>query len=288
MSAVGSLASASTSRVDAVGTTSLSLTATRVTLLPEPTSGAPILDQLSMMYLFQSKQAQLGLEHGTTAVATLSRERVVKLNEKQAADAKAVADAQAAASSHGFWGSLGKTFGTIAKIAGVVASIALAVCTFGAATPLAVLAVAGAVLSSASFIDGETHLLEKLGIDAQTAGWIDVGMSLGGAACSGGASLANTGVSTATTVTTVVAKTAEAGAQVLHGVDMIEQAKYRARQEDAFADALAAQRAAARVTTQMFAMLDDLRGTNASDQRAMQSTQGVIETINATSLAAAT
>lgn len=86
-----------------------------------------------------------------------------------------------------FWKDLEATGGEIAKWGAVAASIALAVGTAGTGAPF-VLAVIGATLATAGAADSEFHVLEKLGVSAGAAQWADLGMSVGGAAASIGAS----------------------------------------------------------------------------------------------------
>jgi hypothetical protein len=84
-----------------------------------------------------------------------------------------------------FWKDLEVGAQEIGKWAAVVGSVALAGATFGAGSVVAALVVTGAVLSTAGAAQSSFHLLEKAGVDSTTAGWIGIGLSLGGAACSG-------------------------------------------------------------------------------------------------------
>jgi hypothetical protein len=56
-----------------------------------------------------------------------------------------------------------------------------------------ILAIAGAAASTAGCVESETHVLQKLGVDAKADGWITVGLSLGGAVATGGAGLLGAG-----------------------------------------------------------------------------------------------
>ncbi len=96
--------------------------------------------------------------------------------------------------------TLGSVCSEVAKVAGVVASIAAVIATAGAATPLAALAIGGAILSSASFADGEFHVLHKLGVDDRTAAWIDTGMAIGSAVLSVGAGVGAGGRAASNTI----------------------------------------------------------------------------------------
>jgi hypothetical protein len=159
----------------------------RVSLLPEPPVGAlGASDPLSVMYLFESKDRNDELSTGTERVRGLETERAQALQKELAA----IQQEDEAVKHKSFWDDLGSICGEVAKVAAVVASVAAAVCTCGAAAPLAAVAIAGAVLSTASFVDGEFHVLRALGVDDKTAGLVDMGMSIGGALCSGGAALA--------------------------------------------------------------------------------------------------
>ncbi|MBS2019151.1 MAG: hypothetical protein JST00_40160 [Deltaproteobacteria bacterium] len=87
-----------------------------------------------------------------------------------------------------FWDDFAGVFSEIGKWVGAVASSVAAVMSFGAATPLAVLAVSGAVLSSLSAVDSTFGISEAL-IGKDGASWLNICMSVGGALMSGGASI---------------------------------------------------------------------------------------------------
>jgi hypothetical protein len=203
-------------------------------LLPEPTSVVGTADPLALLYLFEAKDQTLGVEQGTSKIAALQTERTQALQKEQ----QAISREDDAAKHHSFWDDLGSVLGDVAKVAGVVASIAAVVCTFGAATPIVVLAVAGAVLSSASLADGEFHILHKLGVDPSTAGWIDVGMGVAGAACSMGASLASGAQATkeAATVVSRAAAVTTGAATIGEGSAAIEAGEAKSDGEQAAAD----------------------------------------------------
>ncbi len=209
------------------------------TLLPDP-SGAALAgaDPEAMLYLYESEDQTLGVAAGSRHIAALETERHQALDEEQQAIQRAV-DAQRQAS---FWDNLGGVLGEVAKVAAVVASVAAAVASMGAGTPLVVLAVAGAVLSSASFIDGEVHALRSLGVDASTAGWVDTAMSIGGALCSLGVGAAAAGQTASTTASTLGQASAvvSGAAAVVHGASTIEVGHARALGDQAEADRVAA------------------------------------------------
>jgi hypothetical protein len=193
------------------GAQSYAVAAPNASLLPPP--GA-LSDPLSMVAYFQSNDQQLGLDEGTKRIQGLQKETQQAFQKEQ----QAIADLVQAEQHKSFWDSLGGVFSEIAKVAGVVASIAAAVATCGAGSPLAAVAVAGAVMSTAGFADGELHVLQALGVSADVAGMIDVGLSIGGAATSVGAGLAS-GAATASSTASIVGRVAAGTA----GVGMVGQ-----------------------------------------------------------------
>jgi hypothetical protein len=258
----------------------------RVSLLPEPPAGALAgSDPLSVMYLFESKDRNDELSTGTSRVRGLQTERAQELQKELAA----IQQEDDAVKHKSFWDSLGSVLGEVAKVAAVVASVAAAVCTCGAAAPLAALAIAGAVLSTAAFVDGECHVLKALGVDDKTAGWIDLGMSIGGALCSGGAALASSAQAAAsstataansatsstvatikTTATVVTGVTAVAG-----GVATIESGQAQAAIDRADADQIVAEALSDHYLRNIQTVIDEVQD---SDEKSKQ----ILKTIVAT------
>jgi hypothetical protein len=169
-------------------------------LLPDPAAGSLAgTDPLSMLYLFESKDRQLGVEGAAKKITALQTERHQAIEQEQHAIQNAV-DAQ---HNHSFWDDIGSACAEVAKVAVVVASVAAAVATVGAATPIAALALAGAVLSTASFVDGECHVLHALGVDDGAASWIDTGMAIGGGLLACGAGVVAGGQAASSTLSTI-------------------------------------------------------------------------------------
>jgi hypothetical protein len=256
-------------------------------LLTDPAAGALAgADPLSMLYLLESKDQQLGVDDGTKRIAALQTERHQALAQEQ----QAIQQAADAKKNGSFWDDLGSICGEVAKVAAVVASVAAAVATLGAGTPIAALAIAGAVLSSASFVDGECHVLRALGVDDKAAGWIDSGMAIGGAVLSVGAGIAAGGQlassipATVNRASAVVAGVGEIG----KGVSTIEAGEARANSDQAAADQLAAKARSDHAQRLVQTVIDD---TQSSDQAA-QRTMGTIANTRAiqdqTTLSAAT
>jgi hypothetical protein len=79
-----------------------------------------------------------------------------------------------------FWGDVAGTLGTVAKVAGCVAAVALAVSTAGAGTPVACLAISGALASCTSVAQSECGVLDHvLGDKADVVGkWLGIGGAL--------------------------------------------------------------------------------------------------------------
>jgi|GEM_PF-6637650 len=165
----------------------------------------------------------------------------------------------------GFWSDLAGVFGEIGKWVGAVASTALAICSCGAATPIAVLAVSGAVLSCASAIDSTFGISKEL-LGESASMWLNLGMSIGAAVCSGGAGVASMfgkGVQTAATATSGALRfsagaltTAAGAANVTSSVARGVVAGYRHDAETAAADVAAGENRQKRIERQISAILD--------------------------------
>ena len=106
--------------------------------------------------------------------------------------------------SRAFWEEFEKGAFEVGKWAAVAGSVAVAVASCGSAAPIAALAIVGAVASCAAAADTSFGILERCGVDADIAKWVDVGLSVGGALCSGGAGLAQTLGSTAHGISGIV------------------------------------------------------------------------------------
>jgi hypothetical protein len=257
----------------------------RVSLLPEPPVGALAgTDPLSVMYLFESKDRNDELSTGTSRVRGLQTERAQELQKELAA----IQQEDEATKHKGFWDSLGSVLGEVAKVAAVVVSIAAAVVTCGAGAPLAALAIAGVVLSTAAFVDGECHVLKALGVDDKTTGYIDLGMSIAGALCSGGAAVASSAqaaastaaaANTATSSTVATVKTTAAVVAgvtaVGSGVATIESGQSQAAIDRADADQIVAEALSDHYLRSIQAVIDEVQD---SDEKSKQ----ILKTIVAT------
>lgn len=149
--------------------------------LPGDVAGDPLLALIAL----DGKGRRLGLRNAISQVNSASSQR----HAAWEAQKRALREAAQAASEGGFWHDLGKTCCTVARIGAVVASVGAAVATCGAAAPIAALAIAGAVMSTAAFAQSEWHVLEKFDVDAKLAGHIEIGLTVGGAVCGGAAAV---------------------------------------------------------------------------------------------------
>ena len=245
-----------------------------VVLLPTP-SGDAQADAMSWMYLLTSKQQSLDIGNARDNVNRVQQQRA----EAYKQEIEAIKQAIEAASHHSFWDKVAGIALTVGKVAAVVGSIAVAVGTGGVGV-VGVIAVAGAVLSTAGFAEGEAHVLEKLGVDEGTASWIGIGLSIGGAACSGGAALAADAAEISTTASTIqrVAMATTGVATMAGGAAKIEAGQYQGDQQDALADMARAQLDQARMQRLLMMILDDLRSSEDSDDLTLSALRGAMST----------
>jgi hypothetical protein len=205
-----------------------------ISLMPAPCVDSAIGgDPLSALYLFEAQDENLTVEAGASSVQSLQTERNDALHKEQ----QAIVNEDQAAKHRSFWDDLGSLLGDVAKVAGLVASVAAVVATAGAAAPVAVLAIAGVILSSASMADGEFHVLQKFGVDESAAGWIDTGLSL----AAGASTLCLGGVAAGAQTAGRLASGASSLADIGQGVATIEAGQAQAVDDRATADEVSAQ-----------------------------------------------
>ncbi len=186
--------------------------------------------------------------------------------------------------SPNFWKDVEKGAKVVAEIAAVVAASATTVVTFGAGAPVLALVCVGVAMSAASMADSEFHVLEKCGVDAKTAGWVDFGLAVGGAACNlagGAAAGANAGTSGGFTLAKQVAITAtvtQAGATMMEGGAHVKTGSFEADAMDAQADATEARHASERSQRVEAFLIEALAESQKSQGRALASLRGSIAT----------
>lgn len=293
------------------------------TLLPEgaPLSGVTLNDAMSALYVMMSQQRQLGMQSGKNRVdenkklrdAALSDERAAlerqKANEADSgrgffgsighllgdvaddvvhlrvdrAVTDAVHDTEDAVNSPAFWSDLEKGALAVAKVAAIVGSVAVTAATLGAGAPA--IAVVALALSVGGEVVTETRVF---GDDASK--WVGLGLEAAGAALSFGGTLVTSGASVATrALTTVgaVATTTSGAADVVAGGAHIRNGDFAANAQEASADAEAARHRSERMDELTKWVVDELKDDDKSQERALQTLQGAMQTNNQTAVIAA-
>lgn len=245
---------------------------------PEPQTNT---DALSELYALMSDARRTGFDasrgnaEGLRARKQVARDRA--LRELRHAEEKA----RDAGNFLGIGGDLGE----IAKIAAVVAAVGFAVSTGGAGV-VGVLAVSGAILSSAAMVLEKTEWLEDAGLDPKTATYVEIGLWVGGAACTGGAGIASLGGSAAATASqlqkvgsflgsagTIISGASATGA----GYAKWQQGECEGEAADLMADATADRAKAERADRMLGFLLDAIAASDKSDQRALGHVRSAIE-----------
>jgi hypothetical protein len=255
-------------------------------LLTEPVPNAlQGADPLDMLAFLESRDQTLGVADGSQRIDDLEQQRHADVQKQRDAVAQEAADQK----SHSFWDDLGSILGEVAKVAAVIASVAATVCTAGSAAPFAI-AVVGAVLSAASFADGEFHVLQSLGVKSEVAGWIDTGMAIGGAVATAGAGM----VSSAAQARSLGALVSQAGAvvsgaaQIGHGAAGIVAGQAEGRSDQDAADAVTAQMQSDQATRWAQIVVDDTTDGDEKSQRILTTISHIGAIQNDTAVAAAT
>jgi len=245
-------------------------------LLPAPQDlpGDPLMALLAL----QSKSRQLQLDSGMKDIQNNKRLKAKAYKEFKAALKKA----QQAKKKGGFWKKTARFCKKVGKYGAVVAAVAVVAGTGGVGTP-AVLAIAGVALSSASLAQGETQFLQKMGMSDDMAAYTEIGLGVGGAVCTGGASAMSGGSTAIEAVEQGVAVTSGA-ADVAGGVATIKAGRYEGEARDREADALSARLEQQQLLRMFDQILDQLESGEQSEERAMGSLRGAIETRGATPL----
>ncbi len=237
-------------------------------LLPEP-SGAGA-DGLEALFAIMAKDRQTGLRHSVREVQSN------KVTQHKARE-RALAEMAAALRDHsesGFWHDLAGKCLKLAKVAVVAAAVAAAVGSGGAATPVVVLAWSGAVMSSAAFLQGETHYLQKLGLNDKQAQWAEIGMTVAGAGATGCAMFGDPSI--AANGYFVAASAAGGAATAAGGVATIKAAKYDERAQKHQARATGAMAEKERLEGMLRQILADLAHAEKSEERTLDSLRGAI------------
>jgi hypothetical protein len=245
-------------------------------LLPAPQElpGDPLMALLEL----QTKSRRLQLDSGMKDIRNNKRLKAKAYKEYKAALKKA----HEARKKGGFWKKTAKLCSKLGKYGAVVAAVAIAVGTGGVGTPAA-LAIAGAALSSASLLQSETQFLQKMGMSDEMASYTEIGLGVGGAICTGGASGMAEADATIEAVEQGVAVTSGA-ANVAGGVATIKAGRYEGEARDREADALSARLEQQQLLRMFNQILDQIEGGEQSEERTMSSLRGAIQTRAATPL----
>jgi hypothetical protein len=193
--------------------------------------------------------------------------------------------------SRQFWADLEKGGLEVAKWGAVAGSVVLAVGSLGAAAPVAALAIVGAVMSCAATADSTFHILEKCGVKQDTAMWIDVGLCIGGALCSGGsgviqmASSQTHNVGTALRVGAIIADGSAGAGAATGGVAHIEVAAFERDAKMADADATDADMTQGRLERRIQQTMDAIRETYESCERGTRRVADAMNKETATTVA---
>jgi hypothetical protein len=250
-------------------------------LLPEP--NAVPADPLMCIALLLNKGRGAGLKNALGDIRTEQNHKARMRKLEHAA----LREAREAKDEGGFWRDISKKCGTVGKLAAVGGSVALAAGTGGAATPAVVLAWSGAGLSAASFVQGETHALQALGVDDKWASGIELGMGVAGMVCCGGAGWAGAEQASEVLATTERVAIGIGGvAQAASGVATLRSAQHQHREETFMSDALDAQLDAERMQRKIMRLISEVEGSEESDRNVMASLRGAIDARGEASLAA--
>ena len=177
-------------------------------LLPSPSSDAAPADGMALLYQLMQKNRDASMDAGKTRVAQHKRDKEIQI----AAQHKALQEQQDAAETAKTWGILGK----VASVVAIAVSTVVTAFTWGAGSPLMVVAIS---LSATAFAEGETHALGKLTGNEDNSKWITLSLGVASAICSGGAGLVSTTATVGTIALEVTAESAKAASEIVGTVD---------------------------------------------------------------------
>jgi len=192
-------------------------------------------------------------------------------------------DAKAAWNSPNFWRDLEVGGRVAAEVAAVVGGACATVATFGTAAPAMVVVCAALILSSAGTAESNFHVLEACGVDPKVAGYVGLGCSLGGAVAGGVGGFLASGQHAAQLVQAAkalgtAANVGGGAADVVAGTAHIKTGNFDADAEQARADQIEAQHHQRAIQRVIEAVIDDLKTTTESHERAMRSLGGAMHT----------
>jgi hypothetical protein len=242
-------------------------------------------DAVADLLAVEARSRSSNLNRAIRNIQNLRQEQRVAWEKQKAA----LLEAARAQEDSGFWGGLGKLCGTIGKVAAVVTSVAVAAGSGGAALPL-VLGVAGACLSTAAVAQGEFEVLQKLGVDDELSRWVELGLAVGGVACTAGAawtSAAKSATELQRIATTAerVSSAAAGGVTLTAGIATGKERAADANAQDRFADAASARLDQSRLDDALLRILDDLEESEQAYRHTVGRAKGTFEIEDNTLLA---
>jgi hypothetical protein len=293
-------------------------------LLPAPTTSfeAGGGDAMSAMYLLMSKRRNENTAASTTQIASNKNERGHKLEQEKAAiqrEKEACGDGSlgffdtighvastvfddatdlrvmdiytdtkdnldAAWNSPNFWSDVESGATVVAEVAAIVGATAVSIVTFGAGTPLLAVVVIGVAMSAASMADSQFHVLEKLGVNADIAAYVDLGLAVAGAVLTFGAGLSASGGAAVSAGSQLISRLgttavmAGAYAKITQGGAHIQNGEFKAEAKDAEADGKAARFEIKRTQRIEQMLIQGLADNAKSSQRALETLQGAMTT----------
>ncbi len=241
---------------------------------------------MAAIYALLSQDRRAGMKQKTSDVKAKLDLRKAAREEARYLMQKAEEDAK----KGGFLRDVAESCSTIGMVAAIVGSVAVAVGTGGAGAPF-VFAVAGAVLSSAAFVQNQSHVLQKWGMSKKAAGWTEFGLSMGAGACSLGAAATQVAAAKsaqeAAKVGSDVQRIGRAAGVAAGGVSGVATigsgaATWRAGVADGasqnhMADALKANLRAQQLSRLIDQVLTEIEDSDKEDQRTMSHLQKAIE-----------
>lgn len=221
-----------------------------------------------------ARRAEIGVAAADT-VRQAAAERAREAQER----------AKEAEEKSGFWADIASVAGTVATVAAVVAAAASVVCT-GGASAVAILALAGTLLSASSPLvakyagedAGKVAFYGGLAMSVGAAGYGALGKAAATEAAKVAAAQATKAAATRAAVaagTTVAARTAEGGARIAEGYARYREGGCRADEEHARADQLEARAAITRTQNDVEDIVALLSELEQSVTRAMHTIMAI-------------
>ncbi len=216
-------------------------------------------DGLMALFAFQSADRAINIKSASKQTANNHQLRKQALEKLR----KAIAEAAEAKKRGGFWSNVASVASTVGKLAAVAGCVAAVVASGGAAAPVVALA-----LSSGAFLQGETQIMQKLGMSDEAANWTTLGMSLAGGGVAGATTMG---------VGQGVAMAAQGTATATAGVATIQAGEANAHAQQKMADAEAAKVDAARMQRLQQVLLQALKDEDEGSERVLGSIRGSLD-----------